>query len=204
MKDFWDSRYGEQDWAYGKEPNQYFREQLIQLSPGSILLPADGEGRNSVYAANQGWEATAFDLSHTARDKAMKLASEKKVSINYQVGNLSDLDFPENSFDVIALIYAHFPAHLKTDFHNKLITYLKPGGILIFEAFSVDHLKLSAVNPEAGGPKNPDMLFTSEEVQRLFPEFEKLELTQKETELSEGRYHRGLSSVIRFTGRKKA
>lgn len=202
MKDFWNSRYEQEEWAYGKLPNQYFRQQLDSLTEGSILLPADGEGRNSVYAASQGWQATAFDISDAGREKALALAAEQGVSLEYLVGNLADLEFPENSFDAIALIFAHFPAPLKAEFHQKLIKYLKPGGTLIFEAFSVDHLKYSAVNPEAGGPKNPEMLFSTDEVAKLFTGFETLELRQQETELDEGLYHRGHSSVIRYTGRK--
>ena len=202
MKDFWENRYGKKEWAYGREPNRYFKDQLNTLPEGGILLPADGEGRNSVYAASCGWEVTAFDLSEAGRNKAIKLAAEKGVSIKYLTGNLADLDFPEASFDAMALIFAHFPSQFKTDFHKKLIKYLKYGGTLIFEAFSLEHLKYSAANPAAGGPKDPEMLYTTGEIEKLFPNIEILELIQMETTLDEGLYHQGLSSVVRFTGRK--
>ena len=204
MKEFWDSRYADEEWAYGKEPNVYFKEQLKKIRAGRLLLPADGEGRNSVHAAREGWEVTAFDLSISGRDKALSLAAEHNVEIDYLVGNLADMDFPEGSFDAMALVFAHFPPHLKLDFHHKLTGYLKPGGTVILEAFSVEHLKYSTANPAAGGPKNPDMLFKKSEINQLFPEFEILELTEEDANLEEGLYHRGLSSVVRFVGRKKS
>lgn len=202
MKDFWNNRYQEKEWAYGKEPNVYFKQILDLIKPGSILLPADGEGRNSVYAAACGWSVNAADLSEVGKTKALALAGEKQVSINYKVGNLMDLDFPVSSFDAMALIYAHFPPDIRTAIHQKLISYLKPGGIVIFEAFSKDHLHLRAQNPQSGGPGNPAMLFSENEVSDLFSGFEILELAQVETELNEGQYHRGQSSVVRFWGKK--
>ena len=89
MKDFWNDRYGRAEYAYGKEPNVFFKEQLDQLQPGKILLPAEGEGRNAVYAAEKGWQASAYDWSENAYKKAMQLAEEKKVNIDYQICSLS-------------------------------------------------------------------------------------------------------------------
>ena len=67
--------------AYRTKPNKFFREQLSQLKPGKILLPAECEGRNTVFAAKNGWQAEAFDLSAAGREKALKLASANNVSI---------------------------------------------------------------------------------------------------------------------------
>lgn len=63
MKDFWNERYSHEKLAYGAEPNEFFRNQLQHLRPGKLLVPAEGEGRNAVYAAQQGWQVTAFDFS---------------------------------------------------------------------------------------------------------------------------------------------
>ena len=78
MKEFWEIRYAEKQYAYGENPNVYFKEQLDKLKPGKILLPAEGEGRNAVYAAKQGWEVMAFDLSSEGKNKAEKLAAKKR------------------------------------------------------------------------------------------------------------------------------
>ena len=95
MKAFWEKRYGEKTYAYGKEPNIYFKKTIETLTPGKILLAAEGEGRNAVFAASLGWEVYAYDFSEMAYEKAMKLAREKGVTIQYQIASLSDLEFPE-------------------------------------------------------------------------------------------------------------
>ena len=76
MKQFWDERYGDDEYAYGTKPNTWFAEQLARMAQGRLLLPAEGEGRNAVYAAKLGWEVTAFDISAAGRDKAMRLAEK--------------------------------------------------------------------------------------------------------------------------------
>lgn len=201
-KDKWDSRYDENEFAYGKEPNLFFKEWIQQLTPGSILMPADGEGRNGVYAATLNWEVTAFDLSASGKLKALELVKEKQVSINYIVGNLEELDFEKESFDVIGLIYAHFSAASKSRLHRKLQSYLRPGGLIIMEAFSKAQLDFSTINPKVGGPKELDMLFSIAEIKADFENYEPLLLEERTIVLEEGKYHIGEGSVIRFVGRK--
>ncbi|MEO0338336.1 MAG: class I SAM-dependent methyltransferase, partial [Bacteroidota bacterium] len=167
-KEFWNQRYSANDYAYGKAPNVFFAEQLRQLTPGKILLPADGEGRNSVFAATLGWEAIAFDISSEGKQKAEQLANEKNVSIEYLVGDLESLDLAPQSFDAMALIYAHFPPAIKSKYHQLLQKYLKPGGIVILEAFSKTHLHYRDKNPKVGGPNNLGMLFSEAEIEEDF------------------------------------
>ena len=88
MKDFWNERYASTEYVYGKEPNQYFKQILCSLSPGKILLPAEGEGRNAVYAASLGWQVYAYDFSERAYKKAMALAAEKKYAFTMKLALL--------------------------------------------------------------------------------------------------------------------
>lgn len=202
MKDFWDKRYKEERYVYGESPNEFFKSQIDALSPGKILLPADGEGRNGVYAASKGWEVSAFDISRSGKEKAEHLAKRNKVMIDYQVGSLDTLSYPVKSFDAIALIFAHFSPELKSDYHEKFVQLLKPGGVMILEAFSKDHLRYSEANPKVGGPKNIDILYSLEEIKEYFAPLEEQMMTKTEVELSEGKYHQGTGSVVRYTGRK--
>lgn len=199
---FWDERYQNLDFAYGKEPNLFFKEELQKLKTGTILLPADGEGRNGVYASKLGWNVTATDLSIEGKNKAQKLANESGVSLKYIVGDIQDLEFPRESFDVIGLIYAHFSAWKISSIHQKLTTLLKPNGYIIFEAFSKNHLNYQKNNPKIGGPKDVDMLFSLEQIQQDFTGFEIQFLEEKEVFLNEGNSHNGKGSVIRFIGKK--
>jgi 2-polyprenyl-3-methyl-5-hydroxy-6-metoxy-1,4-benzoquinol methylase len=199
----WNERYANEEFAYGEEPNNYLKEQLTKLDAGKILFPAEGEGRNAVFAAKEGWTVSAFDISNEGLRKALQLAEKNNVSIDYQIGELQALSYQEEQFDVIALIYAHFPANIKSQLHKELDKYLRKGGIIIFEAFSKNHLDYLAKNEKVGGPKDIESLFSIEEIEADFNNYEIIELKETVIHLNEGIYHNGEGSVIRFVGRKK-
>lgn len=199
----WDDRYDAEEFAYGEEPNNYLKEQLTKLEAGLILFPAEGEGRNAVFAAGNGWEASAFDISDKGKDKALLLAAKHNVALDYRVGELPALRYDAESFDAIALIYAHFPAEIKSAYHKTLDKYLRSGGWIIFEAFSKKHLDYLAMDERIGGPKDIDMLFSIDEIKSDFPNYDFVELIETEIELSEGLYHNGKGSVIRYMAQKR-
>jgi len=142
-KERWDERYRQDEFAYGELPNNYLREQLSKLELGFILFPAEGEGRNAVFAAQLGWAVSAFDISMEGKIKAIKLAEKNQVTIDYQIGELESLHFENEQFDVIALIYAHFPAAIKSHYHKSLNSYLKNGGIIILKRLAKNTLIMS-------------------------------------------------------------
>lgn len=199
----WDDRYKETAYAYGKAPNDFFKEWLQKFDPGAILMPADGEGRNGVYAAMQGWQVTSLDLSTTGKTKALQLAKELAVNLDYIVGDLEQLAFEPASFDAIGLIYAHFEGNKKSFLHQKLSDYLKPGGIIILEAFSKKHVDMKKRDPKVGGPDDIDMLFSEADIIADFENYDVLMLSEEEILLNEGGYHIGKGAVIRFAGRKR-
>ena len=201
--DRWNDRYSIDEFAYGVYPNEYFKEQLEKLTVGKILFPAEGEGRNAVFAAKLGWTVSAFDISIEGKNKAIRLAENNKVTIDYQIGELQTLNYDSEQFDAIALIYAHFPADIKSLYHKTLDKYLRKNGLVIFEAFSKSHLDYIAKNEKVGGPKDIAMLFSIDELKSDFTNYEIIELEEKEIELNEGLFHNGKGSVIRFVGRKK-
>lgn len=199
----WDERYRKPEFAYGEQPNEYLKEQLQKLRPGKILFPAEGEGRNAVFAAQLGWTVAAFDISYEGQKKAKQLAEKNKVAIDYQVGELHTLHYKEGEFDAIAFIYAHFPANLKSGLHRSLNNYLRSGGTVIFEAFSKSHLSYVQKDEKVGGPKDIESLFSVEEIRNDFSHYNIIELEEKVIDLNEGIYHKGCGSVIRFVGQKK-
>lgn len=202
-KERWNERYREEQYAYGKLPNHFLKEQVEKLPIGKILFPAEGEGRNAVFAAKLGWQVSAFDISVEGQKKAIQLAEFNQVQLDYHVGDIIQMEFKPSQFDAIALIYAHFPAEIKSHYHKTLSTYLRTGGIIILEAFSKNNLKYVALNPNIGGPKDIDTLCSIEEIKHDFPNYEIIQLEEKEIELQEGVYHNGVGSAIRFVGRKK-
>lgn len=202
MSEFWNHRYQSEIFAYGTDPNVFFKEHIDQLSPGKLLLPAEGEGRNAVYAAGLGWEVAAFDISEEGRRKAMKLAGINQVEIDYHVSDWQNVSYPMEAFDALALIFVHLPSGQRFLFHEKMQKYLKPGGIIIVEAFSKNHLAYNQVNEKAGGPRDVDMLYSVDEIKADFRTYDFLLAEEKIVTLAEGEFHRGPSSVIRFVGRK--
>jgi len=201
--DRWNDRYRKDEFAYGIQPNNYVKEQLEKLPIGNILFPAEGEGRNAVFAAKLGWTVSAFDISIEGKKKALRLAETNHVTIDYQLGELQALHYKPEQFDTIALIYAHFPADIKSLYHKKLHTYLRQGGFVIFEAFSKRHIDYIAKNEKVGGPKDIASLFSLDEIKSDFANYEIIALEEKEIELNEGLFHNGTGSVIRFVGKKQ-
>ncbi|MCF6360904.1 MAG: hypothetical protein L3J29_09115 [Cyclobacteriaceae bacterium] len=88
------------------------------------------------------------------------------------------MSFAENSFDNMALIYAHFPADIKSNYHTELAKLLKVGGLVIFEAFSKNNPAQKEKYPDIGGPPEIDMLFSVEEIEKDFKGFEIIELKE--------------------------
>ncbi|MCC5933326.1 MAG: methyltransferase domain-containing protein [Balneolales bacterium] len=135
MKHFWDERYRAPEYTYGTEPNLYFKEKLEQFTPGHILLPGEGEGRNAVWAAQQGWKVTAVDFSTAGRRKAMQLARKNAVQLDYRVESFHDAALEPESFDAAGVIFFHLPALFMERAFAKITESLKPGGVLIAELY---------------------------------------------------------------------
>lgn len=198
MKEFWNKRYSEEEFAYGIAPNEFFKQNIAKFPIGNILLPGEGEGRNAVYAASLGWKVTAFDYSENAKLKAELLAKNNSVNILYNVSSISEFDYPQNHFDAAAVIFLHALEEERSSFHKNLIKSLKPNGIVILEYFSKEQLKM-----DSGGPQNPDLLYSLDEVFEDFQDFEIYTFKKEIIMLNEGNYHNGKASVIRFVGRKE-
>lgn len=205
MKEFWDKRYEEEGFAYGTEPNVFLREELnrLDLTQGKALFVAEGEGRNAVYAAERGFEVTAFDISSSGKEKALQLAKQKGVLLTYYVGDIFSLAPQPESFDLAVLIFAHFPSEVRKKIHTKTAESIKPRGYILVEGFSKNNLALRAENPQIGGPDSIHLLYNTDEIREDFPDFEILHLAEETVELNEGKYHKGTAKVIRFIGRKR-
>lgn len=197
MKSQWEDRFRQNDYIYGTAPNSFFKHQLFHLPAGRLLLPAEGEGRNAVYAAKQGWQVQALDFSTQGRKKALQLARQNKVKIDYIVSAAELFNYPANYYDAAALIYAHFPASLRADIHRLISRSIRHGGTLILEAFGPDQLQY-----QSGGPKDPSMLYTVEMMKADFPLFEMDHIQYAHIHLSEGPIHQGTANVLRMVARK--
>ncbi len=198
MKALWNDRFSRDEYIYGEQPNVFFSQQLQKYTPGSLLLPGEGEGRNAVWAARMGWKVTAVDYSEAGKTKALKLAERYKVQLNnYIISDLGNYFAEPESFDAIALVFIHMEPSLREKIHRMLADALKPGGILILEAFSTGQIAY-----DSGGPKDPDLLYTTEILKCDF-EALNIHLLENCTDLlSEGNYHQGKASLVRMLANK--
>lgn len=197
MKDFWNQRYSEAGWAYGQKPNEFFQEVLSTMPPGRLLLPAEGEGRNAIFAARSGWKVEAFDFSLSAQQKALEWARMEHVSIDYSMQDISSWEPISESYDVVALLFVHVDPVVRVIFHQKVAKSLRQGGKVIIEAFRPEQ-----IGHPSGGPKDSQMLYTSGD---LCHDFEGLSVEFEQNwsgDLQEGRYHVGHAETIRMVWEK--
>ena len=186
----WNERYSSPEYFYGTNPNEHFKDFIDSNQPGKILLPAEGEGRNAIYAALKGWDVIAIDYSEEARRKAMLLAKSNNINITYEIGDVQNLDSVTSNFDYCACIFMHMPDDHLQALYEHLLSLLKPNGKLLIVGFNKKQLKRSS-----GGPKNEDWLFSSSQITDQFKHHTILQCRDFQTYLNEGTGHEGLAEL---------
>ncbi|MBO9711801.1 MAG: class I SAM-dependent methyltransferase [Sphingomonas sp.] len=198
-QDHWDLRYAEDGYIFGEGPNRFLERQAPLLKPGMrALAVADGEGRNSVWLAEQGLEVVATDISPVGIEKARQLAASRGVTIDHRQADMVSWDYPEAAFDVVVAIFIQVvgPADRAKVFQG-LRRALRPGGLLLLEGYTPDQLQHGT-----GGPSAVENLYTEALLREAFAGLAIERLEAYEAELDEGPRHRGLSAVIDLVARK--
>ena len=195
----WNERFSASEYIFGTAPNAFLASKAGLFKPGQrALCVADGEGRNSVWLAEQGLEVTAFDISPVGVEKARRLAAGRGVRVDYEVASVYDWRWPTAQFDAAAAIFVQFadPA-MRSFLFERMARSLKPGGLVLIEGYTPKQLEY-----KTGGPSKLDQLYTAELLRSSFPGFEVLELREYEAELDEGSRHAGTSALIDFVARR--
>lgn len=197
----WNERYSEAEYVFGTEPNDFLKEQFQHIPAGErVLCLAEGEGRNAVFLAEQGYRVTAMDLSDVGLNKALKLAIDKDVTITTQVADLADYQFGKNKWDGIVSIWAHMPKDIRQYIHTQIVPALRSNGVFIVEAYTEQQLTMDAVG---GPPAAQKERFNSlKNLQNELAELEEIIGVEKQRMVSEGTGHHGLSAVVQFIGKK--
>lgn len=197
----WDQRYSaDQDYMFGEAPNAFLERTLggVNGTGQRALAIADGEGRNGVWLAEQGFSVDSIDFSAAAVEKARKLARRRGVTVNSSVTDLFEWDWPENAYDLVAGIFFQFVGpEGRGDLFGRMARALKPGGLLVIEGYGPKQLEYGT-----GGPKALENLYTEELLRGAFATFDDVQTAAYDAELSEGARHSGLSALVDFTGRK--
>ena len=195
---FWDERYRDEAYAFGTEPNAWFRACIDELPPGRLLLPGEGEGRNAVYAARHGWRVDAFDPSPEGRRKAGALAGRHGVTLDFRCCLLDEYALEAGAYDAVGIIFLHLPPERRRAGYRRLLSALRPGGALIAELYAKEQLELGT-----GGPRDLGMLYALEEVDEDFPGVDFTVRRAVARDIHEGRLHQGPSRVIQLFGRRR-
>lgn len=195
----WDKRYDTEDYVYGTEPSRFLKFNTEFLNSGDkVLAVADGEGRNSVFMAEQGLNVTAMDSSSVGLEKARQLAKEQKVNVDFQLADLKGYAWGAAQYDVVAAIFIQFadPAFRAAIF-DGMERALKPGGVLMLHGYTPKQIELCT-----GGPPVPELLYTRDMLADRFADWEILRLEDYEAELQEGPGHSGRSALIDLIARR--
>lgn len=195
---FWNERYAGSDYLYGTEPNSFLAEHCDRLS-GPVLSLSEGEGRNAVFLAGRGLGVTGVDISSVALEKAKRLAETRGVEITTMVADLATFEPEENHYGAVISIFAHLPSAIRHKLYPLIERSLKRDGIILLEAYSENQLLR-----DTGGPKDADMLMTTEKLRREFPNLEPVLLREVERDIIEGEKHTGIGSVVQFIARKRS
>jgi hypothetical protein len=163
-KAYWDSKYSVDEYIYTKDVNRFVKEHLCDLAPGKMIDLAGGEGRNTVFFAEKGWQAENVDLSSVGLEKCEKLAAEKNVAELVFTTNASALDFESKlaPVDLGVVAYLQIPKAELAVAIERLVSNIKSGGVFFGVWHALENLK-----DGFGGPQDPDFLPSEESMTAL-------------------------------------
>lgn len=194
----WETRYDTDAYVYGTDPNDFLRASVAQLPTGAALCLAEGEGRNAVFLAESGFEVHSVDLTEAGVAKTRRLARDRGVQVHASVGDLSTFDIGVERWDLIVSIFAHMPPTVRRDLHRRTVAALKPGGVLVLEAYTPDQ-----IGRGTGGPGAAEMTMSLDILAAEFAPLRFQHAMELEREVIEGAGHTGLGAVVQVIARKQ-
>jgi SAM-dependent methyltransferase len=199
MTNFWDERYGTDEYAYGVEPNDFLRAEAHRIPPGPVICLGEGEGRNAVFLARRGHQVTAVDLSIEGLRKAERLARQHGVELEVIQADLATFDLERDRWSGIVEIFAHLLPPARQRLHAQIPEALRAGGCHLLELYRPEQLTLAT-----GGPKELALLSTLAELQRELAPLELVVAREANRDIHEGRFHDGPSATVQVVGVRQA
>lgn len=205
QESIWGNRYrdaGEQ-YLFGTEPNRFLAHRAALLQNGRTALSvADGEGRNSVWLAEQGLAVTAIEISAVAVDKARRLAAGRQVEVRFMQADMLAPHWPpaelRETFDWVIGIFIQFVGPEARERQFAVLRQLtRPGGRILLHGYTPKQLEY-----KTGGPSAVENLYTEDMLRTAFADWKIEELVTYEDDISEGMGHKGRSALIGLVARK--
>lgn len=200
VADFWNQRFSVQGYIYGIAPNDFLAQHYRQIPAGGrVLSLGEGEGRNAVFLARQGYHVTAVDTAEQGLIKIRRLAAQNGVEIATIHADLEDFCIEPEQWDGIISIFCHLPASLRQRVHAQIVLGLRPGGLLLLEGYTPRQLQFAT-----GGPKDRDLLLEPADLQQELAALSLQYLQELQREVIEGRLHTGLAAVVQLLARRES
>lgn len=182
----WNERYRTKELVWTGEANRFVVAETADLPPGRMLDLAAGEGRNTIWFAERGWQATAVDFSDVAMAKARELAASRGVSIATEVADVTAYQPVPGAYDLVLICYLQVPADDRKAVVAHAADAVAFGGTLLVVAHDRSNL-----DGGWGGPSSPDVQATPEEVRALVEAagltVTKAEVVERPVETPDGR-----------------
>jgi 2-polyprenyl-3-methyl-5-hydroxy-6-metoxy-1,4-benzoquinol methylase len=160
----WDARYAAVDNLWATKPNRFLVAEVSDLPPGRALDVACGEGQNAIWLATLGWEVTGVDYSDVAIAKAKDRAERDGVRVEFIGADLVEYEPERSAYELVTILYLHIPSSQRAAVHAKAARALAPGGTLVLLGHD-----LSNLSEGVGGPSDPDILYTADEIAAELP-----------------------------------
>jgi SAM-dependent methyltransferase len=178
-RDDWDRRHAAGDHHFGGAPSSFFVAEAERLAPGRALDLACGSGRNAVWLAERGWQVTGVDFSAVALESARRLAAGRGVEVEWVHADVREWRPAQAAYDLVGLVYVHLTAEERRAVLQTAAGALAPHGTLVV----VGH-DLTNLTDGVGGPRDPSVLFTPDDVAAELPELavERAERVRRETD----------------------
>ena len=194
----WNERFSSEKYLFGQQVNHYLAAQQNRFHGGKALAIADGEGRNSVWLAQQGIEVEAFDFSPVAIEKAKKLAKAKNASVDFQCSDWQSFHWTKNTYDYVVGIFFQFAdPEDRAEIFAKMDQTLKSGGLIIIQGYGEKQLDYNT-----GGPGVLENLYTEDLIKSAFAGYHILDCCSYEQTIDEGDGHAGMSALVGFVAQK--
>lgn len=194
----WDERYNTDEYVYGTKPNEFLYNYINELPKGKVLSIAEGEGRNALFLAQQGYQVTAVDSSIVGLKKAERLANKHKVDIEFIHADLAQYDFGQERWDGVVSIFCPLPSAIRKRVYHNLQTGLKPGGVFLVEAYTPEQIKLAT-----GGGKDIDVMQTKASLLKELKDVNFKLVQECNRNIIEGSFHTGMGAVVQGIATKE-
>jgi SAM-dependent methyltransferase len=190
-REHWDRKYAESEQLWSATPNRSFAGEAAGLPPGRALDLACGEGRHAVWLAGRGWQVTAIDFSEVAIARGRARAARERVEVDFRCSDLLDFEPETGAFDLAFVLFLHLPGDERRVVLSRAAGALAPGGTFLLVGHDLEDLEKGV-----GGPSDPSVLYTPEDIVAEISELE-IEKAERVLRSADDAGRRAIDALVR-------